>query len=84
MSDKSDTQKLINEFSPQMFCTGLVGMFSNDLYSSVEIKITFNKRRTAETAEAETQHTTADKTPPTRVLRVLKRFFHKTPAREFY
>lgn len=43
--EKEQNEALLKEFSPQFLANGIVGMFNSGEYESVEIKITFNKKR---------------------------------------
>lgn len=57
--DKEQNEKLMQEFSPQLLANGIAGMFNTGEYESVEVRITFNKKRAAENGRA------AANVPPT-------------------
>ena len=42
-----DNKDLLKDFSPQFIAQGIAGLFATGEYESVEIKLTFNKKRRA-------------------------------------
>jgi len=43
--DKNTEQEMLKELSPQLLCSGLQGIFADDKYESVEVKVKFSKKK---------------------------------------
>jgi hypothetical protein len=59
--EKEQNEKLCKEFSPQFLANGIAGMFNTGEYESVEVRITFYKKRSVENSGAATTDTQQSK-----------------------